>query len=184
MQKRLVSNHHHATQRQPVPLDVAANTCTDRQLLPDGEQVFVSPVVGRPPVTDTVKGLGMPSALRVGGQPNRHACPNLEFRLGKVLVGARVEQTNPGSRGVREGALGELCYSSRPGQRRDVVLCIILHCLLGVEKVPEASSARWALENVQMRLPVLHVGSLDLMLSQDDWLLRGGDDGSQGRKHQ
>eukprot|EP00961_Rhodomonas_salina_P129251 1741065-Rhodomonas_salina.1 len=72
MQKRLVSDHSHATQRRPVPLDVGMtivagedrqrqlggqdrcrNACTDRQLLPDGKQVFVPPVVGRQQVTDT-----------------------------------------------------------------------------------------------------------------------------------
>eukprot|EP00961_Rhodomonas_salina_P070728 949818-Rhodomonas_salina.1 len=66
MHKRLVSDHRHATPRRPVPLDVGVmivagedlprqlggqdcrrNTCTDRQLLPDGQgkQIFVPPVV-------------------------------------------------------------------------------------------------------------------------------------------
>eukprot|EP00961_Rhodomonas_salina_P177342 2391518-Rhodomonas_salina.2 len=84
------------------------------------------PVVCRQRVADT--GLGVVSSSVVQGlalattqhsccsqerrwrrrKPNRHACPDLELRLGKEPVGAGTEGAKPGSWCMSQGPLGEL----------------------------------------------------------------------------
>eukprot|EP00961_Rhodomonas_salina_P107162 1442750-Rhodomonas_salina.1 len=185
-----VADHGHAAPGAQFPLDVGMTIITregrtgELGWQDDGQHVLVTSVEGRSGVRDTrlrvvpcsiVKRLARASAayLRLCERPRLQrleqqgvTAPHLKESLGKVVVRAGVKSAKE-----RCGAMGDCAFrqmrnrADEGGQVRGLDVNELL--FLPVEQILELIRARWPTQDVDVRLPVLHVLLGDVSLPRD-----------------